>query len=114
MKSNEWLSVMQQAEDYNPQLTPLIIKYGELLLSEHPVSQPVAELPKEATLKAKELVDKFEPMCLKYKGAAQKCALICVDEIIKALTHQNPNFEDNTYWSPIDYWQQVRTAINQL
>ena len=29
MKSNEWLSVMQQAEDYNPQLTPLIIKYGE-------------------------------------------------------------------------------------
>jgi len=48
MKSNEWLSVMQQAEDYNPQLTPLIIKYGELLLSEHPVSQPVAELPKEA------------------------------------------------------------------
>jgi hypothetical protein len=34
MKAKEWLETMQQAEDYNPHLTPLIIKYGEMLLSE--------------------------------------------------------------------------------
>jgi len=35
MNSKEWLSVMQQAENYNPAMTPLIEKYGELLVSEY-------------------------------------------------------------------------------
>lgn len=91
----------------------------------------------EVRAKAKELFDKFcqaitgecphTPYCdekeCQWKGMtyckvtqaeAKQCALICVDEIITTLIKRNPNYEANTYWSPIDYWQQVRTAINQL
>jgi len=31
MTAKEWLGVIQQAEDYNPAMTNLIEKYGELL-----------------------------------------------------------------------------------
>lgn len=34
MKAKEWLEVITQAENYNPKLTPLIEKYGQLLLEE--------------------------------------------------------------------------------
>jgi len=34
MNSKEWLSVIQQADNYNPAMTPLILKYGQLLVSE--------------------------------------------------------------------------------
>ena len=35
MTAKEWLEVIKQAEDYNPKITSLIEKYGELLLSEN-------------------------------------------------------------------------------
>lgn len=34
MTSKEWLGVMQQAADYNPEMTSLIKKYGEMLVNE--------------------------------------------------------------------------------
>ena len=34
MTAKEWLQVMEQAADYNPAMTPLIKKYGEMLVDE--------------------------------------------------------------------------------
>jgi hypothetical protein len=34
MTAKEWLSVMEKAADYNPLMTRLIIKYGEMLVAE--------------------------------------------------------------------------------
>lgn len=34
MTASEWLKVIEQAEDYNPKLTPLIKKYGEMICKE--------------------------------------------------------------------------------
>jgi hypothetical protein len=34
MTAKEWLGVMQQADNYNPAMTSLIIKYGEMLVAE--------------------------------------------------------------------------------
>ena len=64
--------------------------------------------PKE---KAKELVDKF--MNHSWNGEdnlwtenAKQCALIAVDEILNAVT----TIADKKY----DYWQQVKTEIQNL
>ena len=38
MTAKEWLDVMKQAADYNPAMTPLIEKYGEMLLDEYKVA----------------------------------------------------------------------------
>ncbi len=35
MTAKEWLQTMEKASDYNPLLTPLIEKYGEMLLQEN-------------------------------------------------------------------------------
>ena len=61
--------------------------------------------------KAKELVDNFTFMCKEcdYDWNAKKCALIAVDEILKAV---------NSDWSfmqkRIDYWNEVKTEIQKL
>lgn len=34
MTAKEWLDTMKQAADYNPAMTKLIVKYGEMLLEE--------------------------------------------------------------------------------
>lgn len=34
MTAKEWLDTIKQAKDYNPQMTVLIEKYGEMLLDE--------------------------------------------------------------------------------
>ena len=79
--------------------------------------------PKE---KAKELVEKFnEPTqewvdndqeygWLPNLENAKACALIAVDEIMRANIMEYP--QHNTIYSPHknDYWQQVKEAINQL
>ena len=44
MNAEEWLKVIQQAEDYPHHLTPLIKKYGEMLLDETPVSDEQDEM----------------------------------------------------------------------
>ena len=44
MTAKEWLEVMKQAVDYNHAMTPLIEKYGEMLLAEqHPTPSMGAE-----------------------------------------------------------------------
>ena len=43
---------------------------------------------------------------------SKKCALIAVDEIIKANPHSNP-FNTNVY-STMDYWQDVKQEIEKL
>jgi hypothetical protein len=67
-------------------------------------------IPKE---KAKELYNKFNPHCLTKsfygddieRQSAQRCALIAVDEIL------NANLFD---LEEKEYWQQVRTEIQNL
>lgn len=74
--------------------------------------------PKE---KAGELVDKFiqhtrvfhEVLGWEdYLDSAKQCALIAVDEIIRANPHSNP-FNTNIY-STMDYWQEVKKEIEKL
>ena len=79
------------------------------------IFNPVAELPKEATLKAKELVEKFfradsgDIDCHITWSAAKQCALICCDEILNC--KHGWNKETSSF---VAYWQQVRTAINKI
>ena len=35
MTAKEWLNTIQQAADYNHAMTPLIVKYGEMLVEEY-------------------------------------------------------------------------------
>lgn len=63
--------------------------------------------PKE---KAKDLVEKFKPLCGGYLGGkinkafAKQCAIIAVEEI----------FSNNTDISKHDYWIEVKTEIENL
>jgi hypothetical protein len=43
---------------------------------------------------------------------AKQCALIAVEEIIKANPHSNP-FNTDVY-STMDYWQEVKSEIEKL
>jgi len=54
---------MEQASDYNPLMTPLIIKYGELLLNEYGVIR--VEVPDEITLQNCEHYQHENCQCLK-------------------------------------------------
>ena len=67
--------------------------------------------PKE---KAQELFDKFnnpDTTHYPYVHNAQQCALIAVDEIIKANPYEiNKTDMDST----IDYWQEVKQEIEKL
>ena len=67
--------------------------------------------PKE---KALELFDKFnnpDTTHYPYVHNAQQCALIAVDEIIKANPYEiNKTDMDST----IDYWQEVKQEIEKL
>lgn len=78
---------------------------------------------KTPRLKAVELVEKFKPCAADYEydfivelGNAKICALIAVDEIISVLPSINgrqPNYQDiNKYVT--EYWQEVKTEINNL
>ena len=69
--------------------------------------------PKE---KARELVDKYKPLCGGFWGGkinkvfAKQCAVIAVKEIREAIDwhqHEYPTQEDN-------YWQQVEQEIQNL
>jgi hypothetical protein len=67
--------------------------------------------PKE---KAVELFDKFNNPDIThypYVHNAQQCALIAVDEIIKAV-----NDPDDTFLSKdgVDYWEEVKQEIEKL
>jgi hypothetical protein len=59
-------------------------------------------IPKE---KAKELVESFTFNCRECDNAKQ-CALICVDEILNAVT----TIADKKY----EYWQEVKKEIELL
>jgi hypothetical protein len=65
--------------------------------------------PKE---KAKELFDKYKPICAGYNGGqsnkyfTKQAALIAVDEVLNQFI-----------WKPstgMSYWQEVKTEINNL
>jgi hypothetical protein len=69
----------------------------------------------EAKEKAKELIDKYKPLCGGYWGGkinkefAKQCALIAVDEILNHHSQEQGLYRIDTY-----YWQQVKTEINNL
>ncbi len=76
--------------------------------------------PKE---KAKELYEKFKPIAHAHyderdgsfygeEGNAKKCALIAVNEIIQVVFEKN--FETEYYWHKTDYWNEVKTEIENL
>ncbi len=50
MKANEWLDVIMKAEDVNPAMRKLIVKYGEMLLSELPSSGVREEIAEKIML----------------------------------------------------------------
>lgn len=67
--------------------------------------------------KAKELFDKMvstyditSDFC--YDSTAKQCALICVDEIIRANPHSNP-FNTDVH-STMDYWMEVKKEIQAI
>ncbi len=66
----------------------------------------------KAKEKAKELVDKYKPICAGYNGGqsnkyfSKKAALIACDEIFDIVQYNT----DDEY----AYWQQVKTEINNL
>lgn len=64
--------------------------------------------PKE---KAKKLVEEFYNE-IKYMERAKQCALIAVDEIIRANPHSNP-FNTDIY-STMNFWQEVKQEILKL
>ena len=72
--------------------------------------------------KAKELVENMfnvdlkcdnEAMCMLYPHEI-KCALIAVDEIIKANPHSTPTIYGVPPYSTIKYWEEVKQEIEQL
>lgn len=66
--------------------------------------------------KAKKLLEKFEQLLNNndryWKSEAHDCALIAVDEIIKANPHSNPFNTD--VCSTMNYWQEVKREIKNL
>jgi hypothetical protein len=67
--------------------------------------------PKE---KAKELIERFTFTCREcdYQDNAKQCALIAVDEIIKAIPDAS---DDNSpYNSELLWWKEVRHEIENL
>lgn len=44
MKAKEWLEIIKQADDYNPEMTSLIEKYGEILLAEQKQNEEIQDL----------------------------------------------------------------------
>lgn len=65
--------------------------------------------PKE---KAEKMVEKFYFLFpIDGKSLAKRCAELCCNEIIHALKKNNPEYLSNTYWHPIDYWENVKSEI---
>ena len=72
--------------------------------------------------KAKELVDKFKPYTEKIDffgdnvelKNAKQCALIAVDEICYILEDNGLTFAEYHDKTTIEYWQQVKTEIENL
>jgi hypothetical protein len=70
----------------------------------------------EAKEKAKELIDKYKPLCGGYWGGkinkefAKQSAIISVNEICEAIHY---HYDDSTdiEWK---YWQEVKREINNL
>ena len=44
---------------------------------------------------------------------AEACALIAVEKTIEAFKKLNPSYEETHYWHPIDYYKNVKTAIQK-
>jgi hypothetical protein len=69
----------------------------------------------EAKEKAIELFNKYKPICAGYNGGqsnkyfSKQAALIAVDEMINDCDASSP-FETTRF----EYWQQVKTEINNL
>ena len=61
-------------------------------------------------VKAKLLFDKYDDYPLTHWWKKQ-CALIAVDEILKIISLINDGCGEET---TLDYWQQVKTEIEQL
>jgi hypothetical protein len=73
--------------------------------------------PKE---KAIQLVDKFRLNVLDYESSglnlfkSKQCALIAVDEILKAVQSLNRHHTEYIRDEKIPYWQEVKTEIEKL
>ena len=70
--------------------------------------------------KAKELVDRFyfngikdKEYSMQYEDGVQ-CALICVDEMIRAIKQIQFNYDIFLEDTEISYWWKVRQEINKL
>ena len=61
--------------------------------------------------KARELVERFEKFYVLNHQEAKQCALICCDEIIKAL---EDNHDYTKCYIEFVYWQEVKKEIEKL
>lgn len=68
--------------------------------------------------KAKELVERFLPFCecevgyiYQQRENAKICALMCVDEIMKALAKEG--WRDRTTWIIIEEYKQIKLFIGK-
>jgi hypothetical protein len=62
--------------------------------------------------KAANLVEKFYFLFpTDGKSLAKRCAELSCNEVIHALKKNNPEYLNNTYWHPIDYWENVKAEI---
>lgn len=115
----EYIGRVGVIDQYLDMVNVFIVKYGEdcLLYPAELIEQHIVD--EEDTLtpqgKAQELVNKYWGKGITNdKEIAKQCALIAVDEIILILTKLNPEYEEKTYWHPIDYYKQVKTEIEKL
>lgn len=72
-----------------------------------------------ATLKAKELIDKFSSVGLQQRDEGIQCSLICVNEILDSLTitigHLTlRKLDRQEVHSDFEYWKQVKKEIEQF
>jgi hypothetical protein len=67
--------------------------------------------------KAHELFDKYNELLSVHVfngnfDIAKQCAILSVDEIINSNPHSNPF--NTTIYSTMDYWQEVKTELENL
>ena len=65
-------------------------------------------------LKAEELVNHFNPYVGYKYNAAKQCALIAVDEIIKAIKTIEADYHEGYMDGDIREWQSVKIEIENL
>lgn len=72
-----------------------------------------------AQIKAMELIDKYRELlgyempAARHEEQFKQCAIIAVEEILATLVKMHPNYGQETYWHPADFWNEVLTELKK-